>query len=445
MNHVSMICRAALVTAMLAGLASCGGDDGAVPTPVATTPPPTVSVDWNRVSVQAWTQLEAAAGAPIEPHFEARGLAMANGVIHDVLNAIDHRYAAYAYVASQPGASPDAAVAQAAHDVLVADPQLVTDFPSGSQRTFLDNALATDLARVADGPAKTSGIALGQAAARFYIQLRAGDAPHLAPYGPSPKGNGTLPGEYQYTLPFNLPGAPFFGGSIGVPDWQNLTPFVLRSTTQFVPPGQNAVTSAAFQADLAEVKALGAAVGSTRTTDQTQIARFWSENSPLMWNRIARNASLPRAQNGWDAARLYALLNFALADTYIVYAEVGNTFNFWRPVTAIHYYEPSSTWQEFGFPTPPTRDYTSGHAMEGGAAAAVLRSVLGTDSVSFSTTSTALADVTRSFTSFTQAADENAVSRIFIGYHFRKSTVDGKALGDSIGSYTATTALVAVH
>ncbi len=438
-------CASSVVGATaLCVLASCGSDDG-TPPPVATTPPVTVMADWNRISVQAWTQLEATAGAPITPHNEARGLAMANGVIHDVLNAIDHRYAAYAYTASQPGASPDAAVAQAAHDVLVADPQLVSIYPSGSQQTFLDAALASDLAKVPDGAAKTSGIALGRAAAAYYIQLRAADAAHMTPFGPNPRGPAQQPGDYQYTAPFNSSGPPFNGGSIAVPDWQNMATFVLRSTTQFVPPGPNPVTSAAFMTDLAEVKALGAATGSARTADQSQIGTFWLENPPLQWNRIARTVATPKNVNGWDAARMYALLNFAMADGYIVYAQVGNTFNFWRPVTAIHYYDPASTWQEFGFPTPPTRDYTSGHAMEVGIAAAVLKNVFGSDATSFSATSTSLPNVTRNYTSFSSAANECAVSRIYVGYHFRKSTMDGLSLGDSIGSYAATTILAAAR
>lgn len=436
---VRAIRNCAPLMAVALSFVACGGggsDD--------TRPPPaqvTVNADWNKVAVQAWTQLEATAGAPITPHYEARGLAMANGVIHDVLNAIDRRYAPYAFDASQPDASPDAAVAQAAHDVLVADSQLISDFPSGSQQAFLDAALAADLAKVADGPAKTSGVALGQAAAKFYIQLRSDDVPHMAPFGPNPKGNGTLAGQYQYTVPFNGPGAPFFGGSIAVPDWQNMTPFVVRTTSQFAPPGPYSPTSPEFAADLAEVTALGAAVGSTRTADQTQLANFFSENSPLMWNRIARTAAASKGLNGWDQARMYGLLNFALADDYIVYAYVGEEFNFWRPVTAIHFTNPASTWQEYGFPTPPTRDYTSGHSMQGGAAAAVLQAVFGTDTVAFTATSTSDPGVTRTYASFSQAADENALSRIYIGYHFRKSIVDGEALGASIGNYVAMTAL----
>ena len=439
---MSPILRSSLVVAqaclMSVLITACGDDDS---TPVAAVPVVTVSADWNLVAVQAWTQLEATAGAPITPHYEARGLAMANAVIHDVLNAVDRRSQPYAFDASAKDASPDAAVAQAAHDVLVADSQLVSDFPAGSQQAFLDAALATDLAKVADGAAKTAGIALGRQAAQFYIQLRSADAPHMAPFGPNPKGNGTLAGQYQYTVPFNSPGAPFFGGSIAVPDWRNLTPFVLRTTTQFVPPGPYSPTGPEFAADLAEVTALGAATGSTRTADQTQLADFFSENSPLMWNRIARAAAASKTLDGWQLARMYALLNLALADGYIVYAQVGEQYDFWRPVTAIHFNDPASTWQEHGFPTPPTRDYTSGHSMEGGAAAAVLQAVFASDTVAFNATSTSDPGVTRSYASFSQAANDNALSRIYIGYHFRKSIVDGKALGASIGSYVAATAL----
>ncbi len=449
MKQVKYALYAAALGATVFGLASCGGSDdngnSSTPTATAAAPPLAVAADWNRISLQAWTQLEATAGGPITPHYEARGMAMASGVIHDVLNAIDHRYAAYAYIATQPGASPDAAVAQAAHDVLIADPQLVTANPSGSQKAFLDAALATDLAKVPDGAAKTAGIALGQAAALYYIQLRSADAPHMAPFGPNPRGPAVKAGDYQYTAPFNSSGPPFNGGSIAVPDWQNITPFVVRSTTQFVPPGPNAVTSAAFTADLADVKALGAATGSTRTADQTQQALFWAENPPLQWNRIARTMATAKNLNGWDAARMYALLNFSMADGYIVYAEVGNTFNFWRPVTAIHYYDPTSTWQELGFPTPPTRDYASGHSMVAQAAATVLKNVFASDAASFAATSTSLPTATRSYTSFSSAASECAVSRIYIGYHFRKSTTDGLALGDAIGNYTTTSVLAAAH
>jgi len=436
-NPLRIVRDSAPAVAVALSLVACGGGSDSPPTPSQIS----VTADWNALAVQAWTHLEATAGAPITPHYEARGLAMASGVIHDVLNAIDRRYQPYAYDAVAHDASPDAAVAQAAHDVLVADSQLVSDYPAGSQQAFLDAALVTDLAKVPEGPAKVSGIALGKAAANYYIQLRSTDAPHMAPFGPNPKGQGTVAGAYQYTVPFNSPGAPFFGGSIAVPDWQNMTPFVVKTTSQFAVPGPYSPTSPEFAAELAEVTSLGAATGSTRTADQTDLATFFSENSPLQWNRIAHTVATAKGLNGWDQARMHALLNLSLADAYIVYAAVGEQYNFWRPVTAIHFNNPASTWQELGFPTPPTRDYVSGHSMQGGAAAAVLQSVFGTDTVTFSTTSTSDPGVTRTFASFSQAADANALSRIYIGYHFRKSTVDGKALGAKIGQYAASQAL----
>ena len=210
-------------------------------------------------------------------------------------------------------------------------------------------------------------------------------------------------------------------------------------------PGPYSPTSPEFAAELAEVKSLGAATGSTRTADQTVLATFFSENSPLQWNRVADIVATSKGTNGWDRARLHAMLNLALADAYIVYAAVGEQYNFWRPVTAIHFTDPASTWQEFGFPTPPTRDYVSGHSMQGGAAAAVLQAVFATDTVTFTTTSTSAPSVTRTYSSFSQAANDNALSRIYIGYHFRKSTVDGKALGAQIGTYVSLHALQAVH
>lgn len=435
---LQLVRAAASCAAVASLLVACGGGSS---DPSTSPSPVTVSADWNLVAAQAWTQLEATAGAPITPHYEARSLAMASGVIHDVLNAIDRRYQPYAYDAIQHDASPDAAVAQAAHDVLVGDGQLVSDYPAGSQKAFLDASLASDLAKVPEGPAKVSGIALGKAAAAYYIQLRSADGPHMAPFGPNPKGQGTVAGAYQYTVPFNSPGAPFFGGSIAVPDWQNMTPFVVKTTSQFAVPGPYDPTGPEFAAELSEVTSLGAATGSTRTADQTDLATFFSENSPLQWNRVAQTVAAGKALDGWDQARMHALLNLSLADAYIVYAAVGEQYNFWRPVTAIHFNDPASTWQEFGFPTPPTRDYVSGHSMQGGAASAVLQSVFGTDAVTFSTTSTSDPGVTRTFVSFSQAADQNALSRIYIGYHFRKSTVDGKALGASIGGYVAATAL----
>jgi hypothetical protein len=201
------------------------------------------------------------------------------------------------------------------------------------------------------------------------------------------------------------------------------------------------------------VKALGAKVGSTRTEEQTQIARFWIENSPLAWNRLARTVAAAEGLDLWENARLFGLLNMALADGYIGTCETKYYYTFWRPVTAIREaatdINPATTadatWEPLEV-TPPFPDHDSGHSVEGGAAAEILERFFGDDNLSFDTCSLTLpvteercggaTEVRRSFSSFTQAAEENGVSRIYVGFHFRKAVQDGIKHGRQIGEWT---------
>ena len=150
--------------------------------------------------------------------------------------------------------------------------------------------------------------------------------------------------------------------------WENVTPFVLQDNAQFRPGPPYAITDAAFKADLDEVKSLGGDgtnTPSARTADQTQIAMFWLESSPLKWSRIARTVATNKGLNTWENARLFAVLNMALADGYVAMAASKNHYNFWRPVTAIQSGgDPSWTPLQ---PTPPDQDYPSGHSIEGGS------------------------------------------------------------------------------
>jgi len=191
---------------------------------------------------------------------------------------------------------------------------------------------------------------------------------------------------------------------------------------------------------------------SLRTDDQTEIALFWWESSPLKWNRIARTISSGQGLDLWDNARLFGLLNMALADGYIAMVDGKNHYNFWRPVTAIQNGEtdgnPNTTGDSTWTPlrgTPPDQDYPSGHGIEGGAAAEVLKQFFGTDEISFQdcsatlpmpgepTTCAGSSPVFRSYSTFSQAAEENAFSRILIGFHFRKAVEEGTAYGRKIG------------
>src|SRR5258705_1353606 len=253
----------------------------------------------------------------------------------------------------------------------------------------------------------------------------------------------TRPGQYQCT-----PGSPF----IVFETWEKVTPFVLQDMAQFRPGPPYAVTEKGFTADFNEVKALGgdgSTTPSARTADQTAIALLWWESSPLKWSRIARAVSIKKGLNLWENARLFGLLNMALADGYIAMVATKNHYNYWRPVTAIQTGETDGNPDTTGNPTwtplratPPDQDYASGHAIEGGAAAEVLKQVFGSDQISFQDCGVTLpagstcsdpTPVLRSYASFSQAAAENAYSRILIGFHFRKSIEEGTAYGRKIG------------
>ena len=274
--------------------------------------------------------------APLDdPFHESRAYAMMHLAIHDALNAIDRKYQPYAYdKKADPGTSPDAAVAAAAHDVLV---PLIKQLPAELLKAgcidagvaAAEAAYTAALASIPDGPAKTQGIALGQAAAAATLAKRAADHATKGPFlnKNCPPAGSLEPINARRAFPF-----------IAFETWANVTPFVLQDNTQFRPGPPYAVTDAKFKADLDEVKKLGGdgkTTPSARTDDQTQIALFWLESSPLKWSRIARTVATDKGLDLWESARLFAILDMALADGYVAMGASKNHYNFWRPVTAI--------------------------------------------------------------------------------------------------------------
>ncbi len=272
-----------------------------------------------------------------------------------------------------------------------------------------------------------------------------------------PINEGTLPGQYRFTFPFN--GPPFntapFSGLYDSPGWGSVTPFALSNGHQFRPGAPYAASSAEYAADFNEVKSLGRYNSTTRTTEQTEIAKFWVESSPQGWNRIATNIIATKKMSAWHVARLLALLQISEADAYIGCLEAKKYYFYWRPVTAIKMAASddnlntteSADWEVVGWnpagppdmrywPTPPIPDYPSAHATAGGAGAEILMRFFGTDYIHFSTTSNSLPAVTRSFTRLSDAARENSLSRIYVGYHFRKACTEGEQLGINIGKWT---------
>src|SRR2546426_131461 len=413
---------------------------------------------WN---ANAGVAATAACIAPLDdPLHESRIYAMMHVAIHDALNAIDRRSRPYAGGTRHfRRASPDAAVAVAARDVLV---PLIGQLPLELvSQSCIDAGVASveadytaALAAIPDDQAKAQGIAVGQAAAVAILALRAADGA-VGPFLNFSCPQDTQPGEYQCT-----PGSPFIAFEV----WENVTPFVLKDSSQFRPGPPYAVNKKKYTADFNEVKSLGGdgiTTPSARTADQTEIALLWWESSPLKWNRIARAVSVDTGLDLWENARLFGLLNLALADGYIAMVDSKNHYNYWRPVTAIQTGDtdgnPDTTgdpaWTPLR-PTPADQDYASGHSIEGGAAAEVLKQFFGTDQISFQDCGVTLpagstcsdpSPVLRSYTSFSQAAAENAYSRILIGFHFRKSVEEGTDYGRKIGKRAAKRYLRPVH
>jgi hypothetical protein len=431
--------RALLATALAAtALAVVAAPAGAHRTPRSDA----VSA-WNANAGKA--AIAACISPGDDPLHESRMYAMTHLAIHDALNAIDRRSRPYAFDATaKRGASPDAAVAAAARDVLVAlVRQISAPFPPACVQAGVASVEAdytAALAAIPEGRHKTRGIEVGQASAAAILALRAADGSDT-PLVVEDFPQGTDPGEYRFT-----PDRPF----AFAPGWSGVTPFVLDDSSQFRPGPPYAVTGRKYAADLNEIKALGGdgvTTPSARTPEQTQIALFWLESSPLQWNRIARTVSA--GLDPWAQARLFALLNMALADGYVSSFETKYHYDYWRPVTAIRAADADGnprtsadpTWTPLAT-TPPIPEYDSAHAVEGGAGSTVLKRFFGTDHIGFTTCSLTLpaggtctdpSPVTRSYASFSAAAQENGISRILVGFHFRKGVEEGIEHGGRIG------------
>lgn len=373
--------------------------------------------DWNLLTANA----ALAAGQP--PPMQTRTLAIVHVAIHDALNAIDRRNTPYALeMRALPGASPTAAVAAAARDTLIA---LVP-----SQREGIESAYSSALGGVSDGAARASGAAIGQAAAALILTRRAMDGSN-ATVAWSP---GSLPGQYRATPPANAPPI--------LPHWGSVTPFVLRNGWQYRVDPPPDLSSDRYADEVNEIQLIGGATSRLRNDEQSEIARHWYESPGQSWNRIGRNVSAQRQLDPWQNARLLALVNIALADGYIGNFESKYVYNSWRPITATRDGDIDGNLSTVGelewnsyLIAPAIPEWPSGHATVG-AAATVLEKFFGTDYLAFSLTAGApYAGTTRQYYSFSEAALENANSRVLAGIHFRASCLAGLTQGKHIGDY----------
>ena len=404
-------------------------------------------IRWNDAStyvVLRTLQLQAAPRIP--PFRESHYYAMVNLAMHDALNNIVPKYKSYALNARDKDADPDAAVAKAAHDVISFFFGKLNPPANNTPQSIQDsihNLLVQSLGSIPNSEAKTKGIALGSAAAQAIIQNRTSDGSATAVFAIT---QGTLPGEYRSTPPFTA------NGFYDSPGWGNVKTFGIQNSTQFSVPAPYPLNSSEYAADYNEVKRMGCLTCTSaggRTLDQERIARFWVESSAFGWNKVAKEIVEQKNMDAWKTARLFALLQMSVADAYIACLKAKMIHFFWRPYTAILQGDndgnPNTvadpTWQVLVAPIPPIADHPSAHAAAGGAAAELLKQFFEKDDFDFSFESITQPGNPRSFSSFSQAARENSLSRIYVGYHFRKACMDGENLGNSVGNWVATHSL----
>jgi hypothetical protein len=381
------------------------------------------------VAVTHWSSIAAAPLTAVPSAASLLAMAIVHGAIYDAVNAIDGSHQPYlAQPPASPTASLDAAVAAAAYNVLLG---LLATPPA-----TLASAYAASLALVPDGPAKTDGVAAGEAAAASMLAARA----HDGRGGPFRFTPGTSVGQWR-------PEVPLFASDPTA--WvKDVTPFAIDDPAHYASQGPYDLTSKKYAEDFNEVKALGRKDGSSRTPAQFDVANFWAVNPPRLWSGIARTLATQQQLSTVDAARFYALAFMSAADSLISVWTDKARWSFWRPITAIHQAandgnpatSPDATWTPF-LTTPPYPDQPSGHTTLATAITMTAQRFFGTDDVSFSATNALLYPVgtattgTRFFTSLSQARDEVVDARVLQGIHFRNADQDGVRIGKGVTNF----------
>jgi hypothetical protein len=361
---------------------------------------------------------------------------MVAGAVYDAVNAIDRGHEPYLLdleaLDISRGASTDAAVATAAHHVLVA--------LAPAQQATLDGALAATLATVPDGAAEDEGVRAGEAAAEAMLDARRGDG-FMAPFT---FDLGTGPGDWR----------PFPAGALDPDAWVgNLRPFLIEGQDQFRSAGPLALTSRRYAKEFNEVKELGSLTSTSRTPAQTKTAIFWQTAPAPLWHGMARDLITRHGLGAADAARLLASMSMAGADGAISCWNDKYYWQFWRPVAAIREADtdgnPATTadpaWLPLFDPStattpplsnPPFPDHPSGHGCVTGATLGAVESFFGTDKVTVHVSSGRYPGEVRTFARLSTAMDEVVDARVWGGIHFRTADVVGAQIGAKVARWT---------
>jgi hypothetical protein len=387
-----------------------------------------VVTEWNQVAL-GLTLSTAAAQAPVQ---QTRTMAIVQVAVHDAINAITGEYETYRPTPDvPPSASPEAAAVGAAERALR------TLFKNQGQAT-IDSALADWLSRLSisdDDPSLT----FGRQVADAILEERSHDHADAAQF------DYTVPGAGQIGVWTRLNGAP-----AQLPGWGSVTPFVLRTGSQFRPDAPYDLTSERYARDYNEVQIIGRSISGARTGEQQQIALFWRASPSAIWNGVLTQTLAGANLDLSSTARSFALLYLAGADASIAVWDAKYTYNFWRPQLAIAAGDIDGnpdTASESGWlpllPTPPHPEYPSAHSTNSSAMAFVLEQLFGdgpTSPVTLTFTS-----ITRQWTTFAQAVDEVIDARVYSGIHFRTSDEIGARVGRQVGRFVVTHALRPTH
>src|SRR5437667_11544268 len=360
-----------------------------------------------------------------------------HAAIYDAVNAIARTHEPYLVrLTGVPRhASKQAASAAAAHEVLVA---LYPAF-----QTALDDELQQSLTQIPAGKDKDEGILVGRPVADRLLALRSNDGANAQPIL---YVFGSAPGDYRSTPP-NFPPQPQFTHCAHV------TPFALERANQFRLGPPPVLTSDTYSEAFNEIKSLGTTNSTTATADEALTGRFWNGAIQNYWNEITQTAALDRDLTIAQSARLFALLNLALADGVIAFYDAKYTYNFWRPVTAIRAADSDNNPDTIADPnwlpevgkTAPDPSYPGAHAVLSAAGEEVLISFFGRDHFEFKVTSEVLPGVERSFTRLSAAAEEATLSRVLAGQHFRFDLTPGQRLGREVADFVTDNFLTPRH
>jgi membrane-associated phospholipid phosphatase len=379
-------------------------------------------LDWNVIAV------DTAVANGQNPFAQARYAAIVQVAVFEAVNAVTGDYRPYIGSIEAPhGASADAAAIQAAYRVLSA-------YFTASAST-LDAARASSLASIPDGQAKIDGIATGDAAAYALIALRANDGsspPQFKTPGP------LVPGEWQAT-----PSCPIVNGvASGIAfQWQNVTPFGIRSAKEFLLGPPPALRSNEYAKTYNEVKTVGSLDSTERPPDRSEVATYYAATSPTQaFNQAARQVAQEQRRSLSENARALALINMAINDSLVGAFFNKYHYNFWRPETAIREgdtdgnrkTDPDPNWQPF-IVTPCFPSYPSNHGSAANAAAAVMRRLYGEAGHSMTLSNPAVPTIVLQYTSFKQITNDISDARVYGGIHFRTDQDAGALLGLTIG------------